>query len=188
MHIAQVTADHSDFTLALVLFKGSQRTIVVHSCLCRLTSTDSNEPEQRMRASNLDRVSGQDTPDAGRMRETLRTLPLLRKYSLKEPQRLLRMLAGFFIVALTPAYTTLLEAYRSPCRSFSDVCILQDPLTMLVTLQGLYIVAHVIPGPAYFTPEHGLDLSFLSSFHLCLSDSRRRQGTLLLTHLQGLLI
>src|SRR2546421_5602530 len=135
-----------------------------------------------MSTSKLDRVSGKDTPDTGRMSETLQALLLLPKYSLKELQRLLRMLAALFIVPLTPADITLLEAYSSPCRSFSDVCILQDPFTMLVTLQRLYIVPHVIPCIAYFAPEHGLHLSFL------VSDSRRRQGTLLLTHLQGLLI
>src|SRR5438045_2068648 len=120
-----------------------------------------------MGASKLDRVSGKDTPDAGRIRETLRAWPLLCKYSLKELQRFLRMLAGFFIVTLIPAYITLLETYRSPCRSSSDVGILQDLLTLLVTLQRLDIVSHVVPGSAYFTPEHGLDLSFLASFHLC---------------------
>src|SRR2546422_3209265 len=128
-----------------------------------------------MGASKLDRVSGKDTPDAGRMTKTFQALPLLRKYSLKELQRLLRILAAFFIVTLAPVHITLLEAYRSPCRSFSDVSILQDALTMLVTLQRLYIVPYVVPSKAYFAPEHGLDLSFL------LSDSRRRQGTLLLT-------
>src|SRR2546421_1172016 len=182
MHIAQVTADNSDFTLAVVLFKGSQRTIPAISCFGRLTSTVSNQPEQGMCASKLDRVSGKDTPDAGRLTKTLRALPLFRKYSLKELQRLLCILAGLFIVTLTPADITLLETYRSPCRSFIDVGILQDLLAMLVTLQCLYIVPYVVPGKAYFTPEHGLDLSFLLSY------SRRRQGTLLLTHLQGLLI
>src|SRR5947199_100042 len=118
MKIAQVTADSSDFTLAVVLFKGSQRTIPVPTCLCRLTSTGGNQPEQGMSASKLDRVSGKDTPDAGRTRETLRALPLLSKYLLKELQRLLCILAGFSIVTLTPAYITLLEAYSSPCRSF----------------------------------------------------------------------
>src|SRR5437763_12036748 len=112
MHIAQVTADHSDFTLPVVLFKGSQRTIPTISCLCRLTSTVSNQPEQGMCASKLDRVSDKDTPDASRMRETLRTWHLLCKYSLKELQRLLRILAGFFMITLIPAYITLLEAYR----------------------------------------------------------------------------
>src|SRR5437588_282938 len=63
MHIAQVTADNSDFTLAVVLFKGSQRTIPAISCFCRLTSTGSNQPEQGMRASKLYRVSCKDTPD-----------------------------------------------------------------------------------------------------------------------------
>src|SRR6266568_9418798 len=120
-----------------------------------------------MSASKLDRASGKNTPDAGRMRKTFQALSLLRKYSLKELQRLLRILAAFFIVTLAPVHITFLEAYRSPCRSFSDVCILQDSLTMLVTLQCLDIVPHVVPCKAYFTPEHGLDLSFLSSFHLC---------------------
>src|SRR5437763_8047443 len=174
MHIAQVTADHSDFTLPVVLFKGSQRTIPTISCLCRLTSTVSNQPEQGMWASKLDRVSGKDAPDAGRLTKTLRALPLLRKYSLKELQRLLCILAGLFIVTLTPADITLLETYRSPCRSFIDMSILQDLLAMLVTLQRLDIVPHVVPCKAYFTPEHGLDLSLL------LSESRRRQGTMLL--------
>src|SRR6266568_6320361 len=100
MHIAQVTADHSDLTLAVVLFKGSQRTIPAISCLGRLTSAGSNQPEQGMGASKLDRISGKDTPDAGRMTKTLRALPLLCKYSLKELQRLLRILAAFFIDAL----------------------------------------------------------------------------------------
>src|SRR5712691_1399212 len=104
------------------------------------------------------------------MSETLQALLLLRKYSLKELQRLLRMLAGLFIVPLTPADITLLEAYSSPCRSFSDVCILQDPLTVLVTLQRLYIVPYVVPCIAYFAPEHGLHLSFL------VSNSRRGRG------------
>src|SRR5258708_2966751 len=152
MYITQVTADNSDFTLAVVLFKGSQRTIPAISCLCRLTSTVSNQPEQGMCASKLDRVSGKNTPDAGRMRETLRALPLLCKYSLKELQRLLRIVAGFFIISLTPAYITFLEAYSNPCPSFSDVCIFPNTLTMLVTLQRLYIVPHVVPCIAYFTP------------------------------------
>src|SRR5207249_1383526 len=151
MKIAQVTADHSDFTLVVVLFKGRQRAIPVHSCLCRLTSAGSNQPEQGMGASKLDRISGNDTPDAGRMTKTLRALPLLRKYSLKELQSLLRILAAFFIVTLAPVHITLLEAYSSPCRSFSDVGILQDLLTMHVTLQRLYIVPHVVPCKAYFT-------------------------------------
>src|SRR5256885_1164629 len=102
-----------------------------------------------MGASKLDRISGKNTPDAGRLSETLRALPLLCKYSLKELQRLLRILAGFFIVTLAPADITLLEAYRSPCRSFSDMCILQDLLTMMVTLQCLDIVPHVVPGKTY---------------------------------------
>src|SRR2546423_13063889 len=117
MHIAQVTADNSDFTLAVVLFKGSQRTIPAISCFGRLTSTISNQPEQGMRASKLDRISCKDTPDAGRLTKTLRAWLLLCKYSLKELQRLLRILAAFFIVTLAPAYITLLETYRSPCRS-----------------------------------------------------------------------
>src|SRR5205814_8422312 len=152
MHIAQVTADNRDFTLAVVLFKSSQRAIPVHSCLCRLTSTVGNQSEQGMCASKLDRISCKNTPDAGRLSETLRALPLLCKYSLKELQRLLRILAAFFIDALAPVHITLLEAYGSPCRSFSDMCILQDLLTMHVTLQRLYIVPHVVPCKAYFTP------------------------------------
>src|SRR5437868_14550487 len=65
MHIAQVTADNSDFTLAVVLFKGSQRTIPAIRCFGRLTSTVSYQPEQGMRASKLDRFSCKDTPDEG---------------------------------------------------------------------------------------------------------------------------
>src|SRR5260221_12137074 len=128
MYITQVTADNSDFTLAVVLFKGSQRTIPAISCLCRLTSTVSNQPEQGMCASKLDRVSGKNTPDAGRMRETLRVLPLLSKYSLKELQRLLRIVASLFIIPLTPAYITLLDSYSSPFRSFSNVVIVHGTL------------------------------------------------------------
>src|SRR5437763_11477525 len=92
------------------------------------------------------------------------------------------MLPSLFIVTLTPADITLLEADRSPSRSFSNVGILQDPLTLLVTLQCLYIVPYVVPCPAYFTPEHGLDLCFL------VSDSRHRKERLLLTQLECLLI
>src|SRR5258708_1332805 len=152
MNIAQVTADNSDFTLAVVLFKGSQRTLPAISCLCRLTSAVGNQSEQGMCASKLDRISGKNTPDAGRMRETLRAFHLLCKSSLKELHRLLRVVALLFISSPPPDSITLLEAYSSPCRSFSDVCILQDTLTMLVTLQRLYIVTHVVPCIAYFTP------------------------------------
>src|SRR5258707_8522407 len=114
MNISQVTADNSDFTLAVVLFKGSQRTHTAISCLCRLTSTGGNQPEQGMCASKLDRVSSKNTPDTGRMRETLRALPLLCKYSLKELQRLLRIVAGFFINSPTPPYINFLEGDSNP--------------------------------------------------------------------------
>ena len=92
------------------------------------------------------------------------------------------ILANKLIKAVPPGAHLLLVGDPDQLPSVGAGNVLQDLLTMMVTLQCLDIVPHVVPGKTYFTPEHGLHLSFL------LSDSRRRQRRLLLTHLQGLLI